>query len=201
MPLFDTTPKGLGLYGIAALLAVVELGVFWQTLHPQVSDDYRAYYITRASTCLPQPVTAAYKVGELVDFTNAGDINAARELLPCGWESPNDDGRQSLGETSRMRFTIGAPQALELELVLKGINLNDAGPRQVQLYAGELFVGEIFVDPEGTDTYTLSIPAEAITDGLLELRLEFPNAIETSPGIANIYWRSVKLISARLSPA
>lgn len=201
MPLSSISPKARGMYALAALLALVELGVLWQTLHPNVSDDYRAYYITRTTTCLPQPISAAYTLGTTVDFTTSGDIDAARELLPCGWERPNDDGRQSLGETSRMRFTVGAPQNLELQLVFKGINLNDAGPRHVQLYAGELFVGEAVVDPEATQTFTFPIPTEAISDGMLDLRLDFPNAIETSPGIANIYWRSVKLISARLSPA
>ncbi len=198
---FDMSPKAVGLYGLTALLALVELGVLWQAIHPNVSDDYRAYYITRTTTCLPQPVTAAYTLGTNVDFTNAGDIGAARELLPCGWERPNDDGRQSLGETSRMRFAVGPAQDLQLELVLKGINLNDAGDRDVRLFAGEQPIGQAMVGAEATDSFTFTIPASAIEDGYVDLRLDFPNAIETSPGIHNTYWRSVKLITARLSPA
>lgn len=198
---FDPSPKAVGLYALAALLALVELGVLWQTLHPNVSEDYRAYYITRTSTCLPQPVTGAYRLGDTVDFTNEGDMDAARELLPCGWESPNDDGRQSLGETSRMRFAVGAAQDLELQLVFKGIDLNNAGDRQVRLFAGDAPIGEAIVGPEQTQTFTFTVPAAALSNGYLDLRLDFPNAIETSPGISNTYWRSVKLISARLTPA
>ncbi|MDB5473819.1 MAG: hypothetical protein JWP99_1122, partial [Devosia sp.] len=93
MPLSSPSPKALGSYGLAALLALVELGVLWQAVHPQVSDAYRAYYITRTTTCLPQPVSASYALGSTVDFTSSGDVQAARELLPCGWGGPNDDGR------------------------------------------------------------------------------------------------------------
>ncbi len=200
MPL-SSRSKVVAIYALAALLAAAELVVFWQALHPNVSDNYRAYYITRSTTCLPQPVTADYALGETVDFTSAGDRDAARELLPCGWESPNDDGRQSLGETSRMRFAVGPQQDLELELVLKGINLNDAGNRDIRLFAGEEPIGQALLGPEATETFRFSVPASAIKDGYLDLRLDFPNAIETSPGIHNTYWRSVKLISARLSPA
>lgn len=201
MPWFDRSPKVLATYGLAALLALTELVVMWQTLHPNVSEDYRAYYITRTSTCLPQPVTASYVLGEAVNFTSNGDIEMARELLPCGWEGPNDDGRQSLGETSRMRFAIGPQQDLRLELVLKGINLNNAGDRDVRLFAGEQPIGQALVGAEDTETFQFDVPAEAIKDGYLDLRFDYPNAIETSPGISNTYWRSVKLISARLSPA
>jgi hypothetical protein len=186
---------------MAALLAVTELVVFWQALHPNVSDEYRAYYITRSTTCLPQPVTADYVLGERVDFTSNGVREAARELLPCGWEGPNDDGRQSLGETSRIRFAVGQQQDLRLELVLKGINLNDAGDRHIRLLAADELIGEAILGPEATETFRFSVPAGTIRDGYLDLRLEFPNAIETSPGISKTYWRSVKLISARLSPA
>jgi hypothetical protein len=199
--LFDRSTKVLATYALAALLAVTELVVLWQTLHPNVSDDYRAYYITRTTTCLPQPVTASYVLGQTVDFTNKGDRDAARELLPCGWEGPNDDGRQSLGETSRLRFAVGPQQDLRLELVLKGIDLNDAGDRDIRLFAGEQPIGQVLLGAEATQTFQFGVPAAAIRDGYLDLRLDFPNAIETSPGISNTYWRSVKLISARLSPA
>ena len=198
---FDTSPKAIALYSLTLLLGLVEIVVLWQALHPDVSENYRAYYITRTTTCLQQPVTGAYRLGSVVDFTNAGDMDAARELLPCGWEHANDDGRQSLGESSRMRFFVGAPQDLTLTVTAKGINLNDAGDRIVQMFAGEQPIGEASLGAEATETFTFLVPASAIQDGFLDLRLDFPNAIETSPGISNTYWRSIKLISAQLSPA
>jgi hypothetical protein len=100
-----------------------------------------------------------------------------------------------------MRFAVGPQQDLRLELVLKGINLNNAGDRDVRLFAGEQPIGQAIVGAEDTETFQFDVPAGAIKDGYLDLRFDFPNAIETSPGISNTYWRSVKLISARLSPA
>ena len=45
MRLFDRRPAAIGAYALGALLAGFELTVLWQALHPNVSDDYRAYYI------------------------------------------------------------------------------------------------------------------------------------------------------------
>lgn len=200
MPSFNRSPLAIGAYGLAAVLAMLELGILWQTLHPDVTPQYRAYYIDRSTTCLPQTVTGLYTVGTRMDFTSTGNVEAARETLPCGWENPNSDGRQSLGETSRLRFAVGQPQDLTLTLELKGVDLNDAGDRIVDVLAGDEVIGQATVKPEETATYEFAVPASAVKDGFIDLKLDFPNAIIVSPGMSNTYWRSVKLIAATLSP-
>ena len=86
MRLSDRSPLALGAYALAALLALTELAVLWQALHPAVSADYRAYYIDRTTTCLPQPVTGDYVLGKELNFRAEGD--ETRELRPCGWTGP-----------------------------------------------------------------------------------------------------------------
>lgn len=49
----------LGAYILVAIVALFELGVVWLMLHPNVTPDYRAYYIDKTTTCLNQPVTAS----------------------------------------------------------------------------------------------------------------------------------------------
>ncbi|PXA98852.1 hypothetical protein DMC47_06575, partial [Nostoc sp. 3335mG] len=117
----DRSPLALGLYALAALLALFELAVLWQALHPDVSDEYRAYYIDQTTTCLPQPVTGEYTLGTVLNFRSGGDNT--RELRPCGWDGPAGDGMHSIGETSRLRFAVPSRQALRLSLELTGVTL------------------------------------------------------------------------------
>jgi hypothetical protein len=195
--LSDRSPAALGTYALAALLALFELAVLWQTLHPQVPDSYRAYYIDRTTTCLPQAVTAAYTLGDELDFRSGGDDT--RELRPCGWDGPAGDGMHSVGTSSRLRFAVDSKQDLTLMLELTGVGLAGAAQQRVVISAGDTALGELLVTPDKTDRFTLTVPAAATEDGYLDLLLSFPDAI--NPGrIANTYWRSVKLTAASLTP-
>lgn len=197
MRLSDRSLAALGAYALAALLALFELAVLWQTLHPQVSDTYRAYYIDRTTTCLPQAVSATYTIGSELDFRSGGDDT--RELRPCGWDGPAGDGMHSIGTSSRLRFAVDTPQDLTLMLELTGVGLAGAAQQRVVISAGDTAIGELLVTPDKTERFTLSIPAAAIEDGHLDLLLSYPDAV--NPGrIANTYWRSVKLTAASLTP-
>jgi hypothetical protein len=196
--LFDRRSAAIGAYVLAALLAGFELTVLWQAFHPNVSDDYRAYYIDRTTTCLPQIVTGAYELGTVLDFRSGGD--ETRELRPCGWTGPYATGLHSVGQSSRLRFHVGAPQDLLLTLELTGVTLPGPPQQRVVVSAGDLALGEWLVTPDRTESFGLAIPAAAIdAEGYLDLLLDYPDAI--SPGrVANTYWRSVKLTSGSLRP-
>ena len=196
MRLFDRRTAAIGAYALAALLAGFELIVLWQALHPRVSDDYRAYYIDRTTTCLPQLVTGAYELGTIIDFRSGSD--ETHELRPCGWTGPASDGLHSVGQSSRLRFHIGAPRDLLLTLELSGVTLPGPPQQRVVVSAGDIALGEWLVTPDRTESFSLAIPATAIdAGGYLDLLLDYPDAI--SPGrVANTYWRSVKLTSGSL---
>lgn len=197
MRLSDRSPATLGAYALAALLALFELAVLWQTLHPQVSADYRAYYIDRTTTCLPQAVTAAYTLGTELDFRSGGDDT--RELRPCGWDGPAGDGMHAIGTSSRLRFAVGTPQDLTLMLELTGVTLAGPPQQRIVISAGDTILGEMLVTSDQPERFTLPIPASAIEAGHLDLLLSYPDAIQ--PGrVADTYWRSVKLTAASLGP-
>lgn len=198
MRLFDRRSAAIGAYALAALLAGFELTVLWQALHPRVSDDYRAYYIDRTTTCLPQLVTGAYELGTVLDFRAGGD--ETRELRPCGWTGPAGDGLHSVGQSSRLRFHVGAISDLLLTLELSGVTLPGPPQQRVVVSAGDIALGQWLVTPDQTENFSLAIPAAAIdAEGYLDLLLDYPDAI--SPGrVANTYWRSVKLTSGSLRP-
>lgn len=196
----DRSPLALGAYALAALLALFEIVVLWQALHPNVSDDYRAYYIERTTTCLPQPVTGNYVLGTELDFRSEGD--ETRELRPCGWTGPAGDGTHSVGETSRLRFAVDAPGPLTLMLELTGVTLPGPAQQRVLISANGQEIGEIAVTPDKTERFAISIPASARDDdGFVDVKFDYPDAISPGKRVSNTYWRSVKLTAASLSPA
>lgn len=198
--LSDRSPLTLGAYALAAILALFELAVLWQALHPNVSADYRAYYIDRTTTCLPQPVTGEYVLGTELNFRSEGD--ETRELRPCGWTGPAGDGTHSVGETSRLRFAIDAKGPLTLMLELTGVTLPGPAQQRVLISANGHDIGEVAVTPDQTERFVISIPAGALDDdGFVDLKFDYPDAISPGKRVSNTYWRSVKLTAASLSPA
>lgn len=195
---FDRSPAGLALYALAALLAIAEIVVLWQALHPRVSDAYRAYYIDRTTTCLPQPVTGAYTLGTEIDFTSKGEDT--RELRPCGWEGPAGDGMHAVGESSRLRFAVSEQRDLVLMLELSGVTLDGATEQNVDVSVGDSVVGRAVLKPGQTRRFSFPVPAAAIVDGHADIELAYPDAISPRPGTANAYWRSIKLGAAALLP-
>lgn len=192
-------PLALGAYALAAILALFELAVLWQALHPTVSDDYRAFYIDRTITCLPQAVTGAYTLGTEIDFRSGGDM--ARELRPCGWTGPAGDGLHSVGETSRLRFAVGAPQPLTLMLELAAVTMPGPARQSVVVSVNDMPLATLAVTPDQPERFTLAIPAQAIgTDGMANIKLDYPDAINPNGRTANTLWRAVKLTAASLSP-
>lgn len=198
--LSDRSPLTLGAYALAAILALFELAVLWQALHPNVSDNYRAYYIDRTTTCLQQPVTGEYVLGTELNFRSEGD--ETRELRPCGWTGPAGDGTHSVGETSRLRFAVDAQGPLTLMLELTGVTLPGPAQQRVLISANGHDIGEIAVTPDKTERFAISIPASAVDDdGFVDIRFDYPDAISPGKRVSNTYWRSVKLTAAALGPA
>lgn len=189
----------LPLYAVAAMLAVAEIAVLWVAVHPQVSPEFRAYYIDRTTTCLPQPVTGAYTLGEEIDFRSGG--SDTRELLSCGWNGPAGDGMHALGETSRLRFATGAAQSLTLTLEMTGVTIPGPPEQIVDVAVNETPVGKAVLKPGETQKLSFVVPMSALAgSAFADVRLDFPNAITPRDGIANNYKRSIKLVSASLSP-
>lgn len=198
--LSDRSPLALGAYALAAILALFELAILWQGLHPNVSDDYRAYYIDRTTTCLPQPVTGKYVLGTELNFRSEGD--ETRELRPCGWTGPAGDGTHSVGQLSRLRFATSETRPLTLMLELTGVTLPGPAQQRVIVSANDQEIGEIAVTPDKTERFTISIPASALDgDGFVDIKLDYPDAISPGKRVSNTYWRSVKLTALSLSPA
>lgn len=196
----DHKPLALGAYALAAVLALLELAILWQALHPVVPDNYRAYYIDRTTTCLAQPVTGAYALGTEIDFSYGGD--ETRELRPCGWDGPAGDGMHSIGTSSRLRFAAGTAQPLTLMLELSGVTIGDEGDQRVAISVNGTTIETITVQAGKQARHELAIPASAIGhDGIVDVLLDYPDAINPNGRVSDTHWRAVKLQAASLTPA
>lgn len=193
----------LGLYVIAGAIALFELAVFWLMLHPDVSPDYRAYYIDKTTTCLNQPVAGTYALGTTVDFTDKGRA-VAKPLRVCGWEGPVGDGNHALGTSARLRFVYPEPAtALTLQLKLTAVMTNRQPTQRVVVRANGEDIGTLTVAGDPPQEFSLPIPADLVTvaAGHIELEFAFPDAVRVGNTDPDNRRRSIKLVSAALIPA
>lgn len=195
-----SNPLRLGAYLLVGLLALFELVVLWLMLHPNVTPDYRAYYIDKTTTCLNQPVIGTYTLGTVVPFTPEGR-DAAKLIRVCGWERPTGDGTHTVGTSARLRFAYAEP-ANGLTLKLSMVPVQKDGQlttQRVEIVANGTLVDTVTLDAPTPQDVTLPIPAPA--DGKLELELRFPDAVQMGPTDPDNRLRSIKLLSAALLPA
>jgi hypothetical protein len=195
-----SSPLRLGAYLLVGLVALFELVVLWLMLHPNVTPDYRAYYIDKTTTCLNQPVAGTYTLGTVVPFTPEGR-DAAKLIRVCGWERPTGDGTHTVGTSARLRFAYAEP-ANRLTLRLSMVPVQKDG--QLTTQRVEIVANGTLLDTVTLDTPTpreVSLPLPAPADGKLELELRFPDAVQMGPTDPDNRLRSIKLLSAALLPA
>jgi len=194
-----SNPLRLGAYLLVGLLALFELVVLWLMLHPNVTPDYRAYYIDKTTTCLNQPVSGTYALGTVIPFTPEGR-DAAKLIRVCGWERPTGDGTHTVGTSARLRFAYAEP-ATALTLKLSMVPVQKDGQlttQRVEIVANGTLVDTVTLDAPTPQDVSLPIPAPA--DGKLELELRFPDAVQMGPTDPDNRLRSIKLLSAALLP-
>lgn len=190
----------LGTYLLVGLVALFELVVLWLMLHPNVTPDYRAYYIDKTTTCLNQPVSGTYTLGTVIPFTPEGR-DAAKLIRVCGWERPTGDGTHVVGTSARLRFAYTEP-ATALTLKLSMVPVQKDGQlttQRVEIVANGTLVDTVTLDTPAPREVSLQLSAPA--DGKLELELRFPDAVQMGPTDPDNRLRSIKLLSAALLPA
>lgn len=191
-------------YALVGLVIAFELTVVWLMLHPQVPADYRAYYIDQSTTCLNQPVSGQYALGTTISFLSDG-LESAKPLRVCGWEGPAGDGTHAVGQTSRLRFALpdGTSGPLTLHLDFVAVERDGHPSQRVDLEANGASLGTVTALGGIPVSVDLVVPAEAMANnpGTVELAFHYADAIRMSPSDSNTRARSIKLLSARLSPA
>lgn len=184
-------------YVIAALLAVFELVVFWQAFHPNVTPEYRAYYIDQTTTCLTHARPGTYKLNTLQSF-RSGHEKEVQPIRICGWEGPVGNGLHAVGETSRLHFAVpteatanGLTFVVEMEALGSAVNGQD-----VVVSVNGTKIGKVHVVSGHTQRFELPVPAAAMTTPVLEVSLDYPQAMRVGTQDPNTRKRSIMMSAA-----
>lgn len=195
--------RGVALYGVAAVVALFELGSLWLALHPNVDNDYRAYFLDKTTTCLNQSVSGKYTLGERISFTSYG-WGPGKNIKVCGWDGPAGNGLHSVGEESRLRFRFaGSPPPARLNIGIEAIVAQDHPFQRVILTGNGVRIAEVEVRANRIGIFDLDLPPAVFADHphLLDLKLSYPDAVRMNPGDADVIKRAIKLRWAELDPA
>lgn len=196
-------PLALAAYALTGVLLGAYALVMWWTIHPNVPENYRAYYIDQTTTCMNQPVPGTYTLGTLVSFLPDG-AEAAKPLKPCGWEGPAGDGTHAVGTSSRLRFNWSEPTATPLSLSLDLIAIRKADtpiPQTVDVVVNDRKLATLDVAGPDAQHFDIPLPPDLVTAGRADVILEFPTAVRMGPTDPPTRWRSIKLLAAGVLPA
>jgi hypothetical protein len=185
-------------YVLLVMIVAFELFVLWCVLHPNVPEDYRAYFIDHTTTCLNQPVSGTYRLGEVISFLPDG-ADAAKPVRVCGWEGPVGNGTHAVGERSRLRFTFKERAAnLVLTLEMIAVESETQPSQQVNVVVNGTTVQQLQVGSDKPQTFRVPLPPKLVdaADGRLDVILDFPTALRMAPTDGNTRKRSIKLLSA-----
>ena len=185
---------------LAALVAGAELYVAWLAIHPNVSANYRAYYIDQTTTCLDKPVSGTYKLGTTISFL-PDDQPGARRLRVCGWDGPAGDGTHSVGTSSMLRFAVNEPTGdLVLSMLLTAIAAPDRRDQRMVVSADGVRLGEATIPDSTQRLLEFRVPEAAIdrARGRLDVTIDYPTATEMTPRDSDTHFRSIKLLSVQL---
>ncbi|MCB1664959.1 MAG: hypothetical protein KDI28_04230 [Pseudomonadales bacterium] len=178
---------------LGALLSVLlfYLYVLGVTLIPDVSDEYRDYYITRQSGLSPRERERMETVfpGEtlLFDTTKIGFDS---------WSAAEAGFRWSLGASPQLHFLLETGQEAA-EIVALELELRPMGRQRVRVVLND----QALEDHELTEAETLriSVPDTLLRAGENTLRLELPDA--RRPGNGDPRELGLALVSLSLSRA
>jgi hypothetical protein len=192
-------PRGVSLaaYALAGALALGELGVLAVALSPDVSADYRAYYVDQSTTCLPRAASGAAIFAATVRLLPGEPVLDA--LVGCGWQGPAGNGLHSVGTRSQLHLRVPPGQSLQVELEM--VASNETAPRQrVRASADGIAMGEGAVAGPEPVRLALAVPRAASRDGYVVVQLDLPDAFLPYAIAPEIDRRAVRLLAVGLHP-
>lgn len=186
-------------YIAVGALAALGGAALWLAAHPNVSDEYRAYFIDRSTDCWANNVVGSLPLSGRIWFVTA-DNAGAKAVLECGWIAPEATGTWSSGREAKLavRPQGAGPWDVELDL------LPFSPPQRVTIVAkGETLLETVLVQG-GTIQHRLRLlPTHLDADGRAVLSVALPDGVSPSDlGLAPDPRKlAVRLLSLRVSAA
>ena len=162
---------------MVTLIALFDLVVLYMVLKPNVSDDYRAYYIDRSASCFPRITSGYYPLGAALTFVPGRNGYARDTVRWCGFMPPNSTGIRSFGDYGILKFSTPLPDDDLLLTFSSWVNTAADKPRrEVKVMVNGEQVGTlVYVDAKRVNG-RIVIPQRVAKAGGkdLEIRFEVP---------------------------
>lgn len=165
-----------------ALIAAFDLAALWMVLTPRVSDDYRAYYITRTASCFPRLISGFYPLGEPISFVpgahNGYDLDTVRW---CGFMPLSSTGIRSFGDYGILKLRFPDPGEDLLLTFESWVNSGTDKPaRQVEVLVNNERVGTLTFTSFARLDGKMIVPKSLVAQGKGEVEIRF-NVPRTGP--------------------
>jgi len=161
-----------------ALIALFDLMVLYMVLRPNVSDEYRAYYIDRTASCFPRIISEYYPLGVPISFVPGRNGYLRDTNRWCGFMPPNNVGIKSFGDYGILKLKFPVPDDDLLLTFSSWANTSKDKPaRDVQVLVNGEQVGTITFATALRVNGKFVIPqsvAKASKDGAMEIRFNVP---------------------------
>lgn len=132
---------------IVAMIVVLDLIVLYMVVKPNVTADYRAYYIDRSASCFPRAdnvATGYYPLGEPITFVPDRNGHALDTVRWCGFMPPSNTGIRSFGDYGVLRLKMPLPDDDFLLTFTSWGNTDSSKPeRDVQVLVNDTRVGTL----------------------------------------------------------
>jgi len=157
------------------LVGLFDLVVLYMVLFPQVSDEYRNYYIDRSWSCFPRVISGYYPLGAPVSFLPDRNGYDRDTIRYCGFMPYSTTGIRSFGDYGILRLKFPAPPDKPLLLTFSSwVNFGkERTPRDVGVTVNGDAVATIhFPDPKRVSGKVI-IPAATVKNGNGQLEIKF----------------------------
>ena len=157
-------------------LSAFYLSVLALVLKPDVSEEYRRYYITRESGLSPTQIRRLQNAepGDRLGFRSD-------KLGFDSWSNPESEFRWSLGNSPKLHFLLDAEHKTEA-IRSMGLRFQPLGQQKVQIQINGHTLFDQQIDSQGPVEVTFSLPPSLLQMGNNVISFQLPNARQPGNG-------------------
>ncbi len=171
---------------VVALIALFDGAALYMVINPNVTPEYRAYYIDRTASCFPRAdnvATGFYPLGEPINFVTGNNNIEPRNgysldtLRYCGFMPPSSTGIRSFGDYGIIRIKGPFPADDLLLTFASWTNTGADKPRrEVEVEANGEEIGTLVYTTRDQVNGKMVIPQRLVAagNGWLEIRFNVP---------------------------
>jgi len=152
---------------LIAIVAVFELYTFRKIFHPNVSDQYKLYYIDKKLYSWSHGQGIQYNIGSELDYASI-----ERFLSRSGWYRAKNAPKWSKGEVSSIYFKTSNIEKYKGNILL---NLKTFGMQSIRVTLNGISIGNKKIDSKNIDTVFNFKPEILYENKINTLQFNFPN--------------------------